>query len=209
MKERPIIFNTEMVKAILDGRKTVTRRPVKNVPIDDYDKNDKSYGPFTSDKYGDYHKTSEYCPFGQIGDRLYVRETIDINGYLDLYYRADNEAVMNDMPDNWYYRRPDFVGSISSIHMPKWAARIWLEITDIRVERVQDITEEGCHAEGIDWLDDRCYMDNGWQPTNNDPDSGGTPILKHAFEGNWNKRYNNWSDNPWTWVIEFKKLTPV
>lgn len=179
MEERPIIYNTEMVKAVLDGRKIVTRRPVKRVQIDDYDKNDKSYGPWTEDQYGDYHKTSIFCPFGKISDRLYVRETwqevIAFYGEsLDTLYAADYNENEYQSLKPW---KP-------SIYMPKRCARIWLEITDVRVERVQEINNEDCMKEGIKIQQSTSRLS--------------------VFVDLWDSIYKNWSSNPWVWVIEFK-----
>ena len=104
----------------------------------------KKYGPWTSDNYGEYHITSEFCPYGQVGDRLYVRETWaetriaqDINLTLIPVYKACDNTT--DYGGPW---KP-------SIHMPKKYARIWLEITDICVERVNDITEASAWKEGF------------------------------------------------------------
>ena len=179
MKEHPIIFNTEMVKAILDGRKTVTRRPVKSgFPIDEDGcliTNDITESMWRKvNKYLPMHfGVSYFCPFGQIGDRLYVRETWAFDhAPLEhdwLVYRADGHEL--ETTKNWS----------PSIHMPKKYARIWLEITDIRVERVQEITFNELGKEGFKGELSQAMID---------------------FES----YFNNFSLNPWVWVIEFKRV---
>ena len=181
MKERGIIFTGEMVRAILDGRKTQTRRVVKHIPdLGSPDMWCKKI-EIVNQICGDFKR---YCPYGQPGDRLWVRETwapwpelwtrSDIRDQSPLY-RAERPFVGNDV--KW---RP-------SNHMPRWASRINLEITDVRVERVQDITDEDALEEGVD------------------PDGY---IPRTQFEALWNsiyeKRGHGWDKNPWVWVIEFK-----
>lgn len=196
MKERGIIFNTEMVKAILDGRKTVTRRPVKYDECDVYiygrptGKKDKVYRLkkngskkpfFINDLNMNVYNLKDFCPFGQIGDRLYVRETA-------LYWRTNDgiDKVAAFKADG--YCLEDNEQWSPSIHMPKKFARIWLEITDIRVERVQDITEEQAGKEGMKY----------------------SMLIssKNRFAATWNSTYKNWNENPWVWVIEFKRIKP-
>ena len=208
MSERPIIFNGEMVRAILDGRKTMTRRVVKNasVIIQDWDKNDKSYGPFFEDEYGDSHKTVERCPYGQPGDRLWVRETFSLrDDGLVFSYRSDypKKGFWEDAP---HYGKD--IKWKPSIHMPRWASRITLEITDIRVERLQEITQWDCEAEGIigttspspvNGLPYETYSAAGFKES--EP--------KLAFERLWDSAAKpgfTWDDNPWVWVVEFKQL---
>lgn len=142
-KQRPIIFNDEGVRAILDGRKTQTRRVVKHdlVANEDICNKDNSYF-YVEDEYGDSHHITNFCPYGRVGDHLWVREAFakheDESGFGCGYveYRADKDK------DTWT------VWS-SPIHMPKWRSRILLEITDVRVERLQDISEEDAIKEGI------------------------------------------------------------
>ena len=167
MKERPIIFKGEMVKAILDGRKTQTRRVVKNV--------EDLTVFFRDDKFGCPFK----CPYGKPGDRLWVRETwADVNTSEGpaICYRADGDVQI-------IWR--------SSIYMPRWASRITLKILDIRVERLQDISEKDAIAEGIQ------------------PSDYAKP--KAAFMRLWDsinakKPGKSWKDNPWVWVIEFSRV---
>jgi hypothetical protein len=198
MRERGIIFNTEMVKAILDGRKTQTRRVIKPQPrlCDKTGFNWKGYAyGLGIDRDGTDRNFTKYCPYGKVGDRLYVRETfqafhayVGINEICSknefdrqictLEYKATNKA-------NWQGKwRP-------SIHMPKWASRIKLEITNIRVERVQDISLYDINREGVDII-------HGW-------DSSDVIIAKWIEL--WNSINENrgfgWDTNCWVWVIEF------
>lgn len=204
MKERPVIFNGEMVRAIIDGRKTQTRRPIKFPLLD------KNMGcELAGNELAGEVRAGNYSnvPFGQVGDRLWVRETwqgplVD-EEHLDDYlanvekfqtpqfceYAADGGARPEfcDLDDNvrqgW---RP-------SIHMPRWASRITLEITAVRVERLNDISEEDAKAEGVK---------TGVSP--------GHEHMMHqvAFSELWQSIYGaeNWRANPWVWVIEFRRV---
>ena len=205
MAVKPILFNTEMVRAILDGRKSCTRRIVKgfipNNAVWGYTAfTPKGYiscrGTF-ADGYGEkFFKLP--C---KLGDILYVRETWKKapNGY---YYYEDWQR--NDIADVTKWK--------PSIHMPKEAARIWLKVTDVRVERLQEITEEQACMEGTNPWDEACYENNGWHPTLSDPDSGGEPNMVDGFHKLWNStikksdidRYG-WDANPWVQVIEFER----
>jgi uncharacterized protein YhfF len=221
-KEKPIFFNTKMIQAILDGRKIMTRRTVKNIPEGTH--RVEQIGESLFEAHWGIHGNSMFldgateikCPY-QPGDILWVRETwasycdeCESNqgeGYKDATcaygdcnryaYKADDDGCPGG---KW---RP-------SIHMPKEAARIWLEVTNVRVERLQEITEEDAIKEGISWLDDACYYNNGWHPTFYDPDSGGSPIFKDGFKEFWDslntKRGYGWEINPWVWVIEFERM---
>ncbi|MDR8492024.1 morphogenetic protein [Serratia nevei] len=198
MKERPVIFNSEMVRAILDGRKTQTRRTIANVGSDNCIPLQKP----TKTKDGIYTHVMDapghgLCPFGQVGDRLWVRETwarynIDQDAH-DMAYRATT-------PDDW----PKEGRWRPSIHMPRWASRITLEITAVRVERLNDISEEDAKAEGVkpagDMLPD--YSDTFLTP------KGDFATAKVAFQRLWQSIYgvDSWNANPWVWVIEFRRV---
>lgn len=210
MTIKPILFNTEMVRAILDGRKSCTRRLLKE--------------PFTVHSNGYITKprgNENFCPYEppyQPGDILYVRETVwqKIGYYLDVdgetkpsWYNEFRYVASDEKPETgWNYswsKRP-------SIHMPKEAARIWLKVTDVRVERLQEITEKQACMEGTDPWDEVCYENNGWHPTFSDPDSGGDPNMIDGFHKLWNStikksdidRYG-WDANPYVWVISFDR----
>ncbi len=205
-KERPIIFNTEMVKAILDGRKTQTRRVIK---IPEYGRiklgtliNDDSSVSICYDLSGCADWKSLKCPYGKIGDRLWVRETWAVMGDNIIRYKADGkDYFFNAMPkkiENTLYKhgsnwRP-------SIFMPYLASRINLEIIDIRVERMQDISWDDLVAEGYPM--ENCIN---------------RPSIKYAtmsallewFIPLWNsinaKRGYGWV-NSWVWAVTFKVL---
>nr|DAZ60842.1 MAG TPA: ASCH domain protein [Caudoviricetes sp.] len=227
MAIKPILFNTEMVRANLDGRKTCTRRIVKGfIPNDAV----WGYTAFTpkgciscrgtfADGYGEKFFKLPYQPC----DILYVRETWehfeccccegDEHGNC---YREPQQSVLNKSCGCYMYRATDEIYGDArwhpSIHMPKEAARIWLKVTDVKVERLQDITEEQACMEGTDPWDEVCYENNGWHPTFSDPDSGGDPNMVDGFHKLWNStikksdldRYG-WDANPWVWVIEFER----
>jgi hypothetical protein len=191
MKERPILFSGEMVKAILEGRKTQTRRVVKP------------------------HRELR-CPYGKPVDQLWVRETWKYDGWTQdgqpfVRYRADNTVrlcqnippeLSDKLADQWAeLSKPenfDIDNSASdrkwrpSIFMPKDASRLQLEITDIRVERIQDISEEDAEKEGCN------------------PDME-TNSYKDSFMILWDKinkdRGFGWNKNPWVWVILFKRIS--
>ena len=184
MKERPIIFSTEMVRAILEGRKTQTRRVIKPQP---------------QSAMLDFHKVNfaKYCPYGQVGDRLWVKETWwddcalrEKEGYKQddyLYYRADGEAIEQfECAYGFKWRSPLF--------MPRWASRIILEITGLRVEQLQDITEEDAVTEGL--------------PSR---EQTGFDTARYRYHILWDslnaKRGYAWDSNPWVWVMEFKRLS--
>lgn len=192
IKERPILFSAPMVRAILDGRKTVTRRPVKGAGL-------KWLEEFTPEYVAD--PANSLCPFGKPGDRLYVRETFNRTnpGGAEgvYYYRADGEfpkciggGKFTDS-ESW---KP-------SIHMPRAASRILLEITDVRVERLQDITYEQAVAEGVHRgpLREWCASDEGGACHK-------YPVP--AFRDLWQSTGGDWDANPWVWVVEFKRVQP-
>lgn len=220
MTERPILFSGAMVRAILEGRKTVTRRVASTQPADGW-AFDGEYGRITSahrhkGKFGAFVRRgvgTDFpeidlvpCPYGQPGDRLWVRETWARVGNTDpgyLVYRATYpsclpsglERVPADIRDAGYRWRP-------SIHMPRANSRILLEITAVRVERLQDISEQQAGAEGIQ------HDHRMWFAT----DEGGPAFTwpQHAFEHLWRKinGAESWEANPWVWVVEFKRVTP-
>ncbi|EHN6196845.1 hypothetical protein K0O87_000851 [Salmonella enterica] len=200
-----MIFNAEMVRAILDGRKTQTRRvlatyqdAVKFCP--EWDVNGKQIFIVLGEKdHAGMNPviTAIPCPFGQPGDRVWVRETFRVHSratdVATLVYRASVRnswteqthrvpvAVCNKQatPEKW----------TPSIHMPRWASRITLEITGVRVERLNSITESDAEAEGV-------------------TDTGFGDLLVDGYRYLWKSIYGeeSWADNPWVWVIEFKRV---
>ena len=207
-RELPILFNAEMVRAILDGRKTCTRRVVK-LP--------KSMSGRPVGKNGDigfmYPGGIKRPPCHQ-GDILYVRETWQFLYELDgneqpieeagkYYYAATDIIPFNIYVDENGVKR-DYVPWKPSIHMPKEAARIWLKVTDIRVERLQEITEDGAKAEGA--IDNRGFIHSPENEYNR------IHTARDHFAEIWNstiKKFDidryGWKANPWVWVIEFER----
>lgn len=184
MRERPILFNGAMVRAILDGRKTVTRRICKPQPSELAHTTSADGNPMGS--WWETGKDINRCPYGKPGDRLWVRETW-ANGATRAMYRAGCNESYTPPDGQW---RP-------SIHMPRWACRLLLEVTDVRVERLQAITYEQAAAEGVH-RDQRM-----WYAT----DEGG-PAFKYpeqAFAQLWRQTGGDWDANPWVWVVEFKR----
>ena len=214
IKERPILFSAPMVRAILEGRKTVTRRPVKVQPHIDASGNfcvgNSNYGQDGYGKPVTKHFVNGCCPFGKPGDWLWVRETwycdhfevmrgpylkpddLDIGEALDdgtLVYAADGLTPYEQEQPAW---KP-------SIHMPRWASRILLEIIAVRVERLQDISRADIRAEGLQCppelaSDDVSPNYRDWYPA--------------AWRELWESTGGDWDANPWVWVVEFKRVTP-
>lgn len=227
MKERPILFNSAMVKAIISGAKSRTRRPVKPQPqtegllavvADRYNKG-SDWAFWLRDNRMTEPRTWS-CPFGEPGDKLWVRETwapmcrhadpvcycasedefakayLDYSGHY-VEYRADTG---NKRPGDWPEPKDGEFGDAPkwrpSIHMPRWASRITLEVTDVRAERVQEITPHDALAEGVDY------------PYRDDAAPGERAICE--FRELWNSVYPTtgmtWYANPWVWAISFRRL---
>ncbi|WP_442963586.1 hypothetical protein [Pseudomonas sp. MF6772] len=214
MKERPILFSAPMVRAILEGRKTVTRRATKVQPHIDASGNfcvgSSNYGQDGYGKPVTKHFVNGCCPYGKPGDRLWVRETfIDLRG-TGVERRPDPDGPLQ----RYAYAADCRPGSHSdearkdfglkykpSIHMPRAACRILLEITGVRVERLQDITYEQAAAEGVHRgpLREWCASDEGGACHK-------YPVP--AFRDLWQSVGGNWDASPWVWVVEFKRVTP-
>ena len=206
MKERGVIFNGEMVRAILHGRKTQTRRPIKWKQTrftEIGEREDGSNWPWSEDAE---HACDFWhpCPFGAVGDRIWVRETwsSDFANYYPndrVWYAADNNRQLDiDMVDGVrgiYSPESDVHVPFRwhpSIHMPRWASRILLEITNVRVERLQSITlGDICKEVGCGLYDFR-------------PATYGFQV----WEELWKSIYGaeNWQANPWVWVISFERV---
>jgi hypothetical protein len=205
VKERPILFSASMIKAILSGAKTQTRRIMKPQPPEghscrvDYphSKPMAVYGSFPGQ--GTATTGLCECPYGKPGDHLWVRETWATDFEANILYRATDE---NPSPMGPYGAKKivDGVPSIwrPSIFMPRKASRITLEIVGVRVERLQDITEADAIAEGIQ----KSGRTGGYLPGNCD-------YAKWAFEVLWdqiNGKHASWASNPWVFVLEFKRV---
>jgi hypothetical protein len=224
VKERPILFSAPMVRAILEGRKTVTRRVCKPQPSAHAHTTCASGNPMGA--WWETGKDINRCPHGQTGDRLWVRETwycdhfeVQKGPYLqpadmhdldqsredgELVYGADGLAPYEQEQPTW---KP-------SIHMPRWASRILLEITDVRVERLQDGEGETAFesryvAEGIN----RIHQGDGdyaFHPFKSEPGPGTWTDPFDAWRELWVgiNGAESWNANPWVWVVEFKRVTP-
>ncbi|NAU32592.1 hypothetical protein EE082_24015 [Klebsiella pneumoniae] len=222
MKERGVIFNGEMVRAILHGRKTQTRRIVKGTDgavkfCKEWDINGEEIFVVLGEK--DHTGMNPVlgalsCPFGAVGDRIWVREAFRVHSLATdvatLAYKASERnswaeqthrvpvAVCNKpaTPEKW----------TPSLHMPRWASRILLEITDVRVERLNAISEEDAEAEGIDM--EALYGSQDCYDCIADHNMTGRPTVTGAFKHLWESIYGEegWKSNPWVWVIEFKRV---
>ena len=196
MAERPIIFSGPMIRALLAGKKTMTRRIIKGDPARVY------WHPVVVAGYGgwvDEHGRPVGCPYGAPGDRLWVRETIDYDAGRGHFYKATGMYV-GPLLD--YEREPPPANglpcrAIPSIHMPRWASRITLEITGVRVERPQDISDSDAEAEGC----------NPRQPLM----ASGIVIpgqWRLGYRDLWEQIHGtgSWNTNPWVWVLNFKRV---
>ncbi|MEN4604112.1 hypothetical protein ABEG90_16005 [Pantoea agglomerans] len=215
MRERPIIFNADMVRAVLDGRKTQTRRIMREQPevIPKEDEHGKPgfWIPFNAGKTmvrnDDMHIA---CPFGLKGDRLWMRETFRVHSratdVATLVYKASEQQSWTQQTHRVPIEKcnkPAVVDKWTpSIHMPRWASRITLEITCVRVERMYDISEADARAEGVEQL--RGGFWRHYQP-------GWTQhqlSARGSFVTLWKSIYGeeSWQANPWVWVVEFKRV---
>ncbi len=230
VRERPILFSGEMMRAILDGRKTQTRRVVKPQPtgepgsLQDWArglapytnnptptpsqiaaKTDQLRGrifPFRNERGS---LTSPACPFGKPSDRLWVRETWSAPDACEcpetchvpshVYYDADQSG----------YENARFNRRRASIHMPRWASRITLEVTEVRVERLASISREDAMAEGIDEYGHDLKTERERDERRNRTAIENYRVLWDSLN---TKRGYGWDVNPWVWAITFKRVTP-
>ncbi|MBA7802564.1 hypothetical protein HV170_13670 [Citrobacter freundii] len=233
MKERGMIFNAEMVRAILDGRKTQTRRPVKFPHIDRDAMCELSGNELAGELSAGNYRNS---PHGKPGDRIWVRETwgvvsheLDEDGRIQPWTPDRPATVIHEMPfGNGYYSGHAIYAADGgftwgdddgyedgrscwkpSIHMPRAACRILLEITEVRVERLKDISEQDSMSEGID--SDRLAESQDNYDCVADHNMTGRPTAKGNYRDLWSSIYGaeNWDASPWVWVIEFKVVPNV
>ena len=202
--EHPILFSTDMVKAILEGRKTQTRRTVKPQPADIDEMGLGISGDKAAIQCNELQKVIK-CPYGKKGDLLWVRETFTIlepehcmGGMDSRFVFKANTDMDSDEARKEYIERGYPYQWRPSIHMPKAAARIWLQVEDITVERVQNISGEDAIAEGI-------------KPT---PHLSKLPMQYKAivdFGKLWRtiNGKESWNANPFVWVVKFKVLSTV
>lgn len=193
MKERPIIFTSEMVRAILKGIKTQTRRVIKPQPDKDTYEIVPSTLPHLGDLWDWHRKDGKIplnpvacrCLYGLSGDRLWVRESFYTDGSLQAEHHISKLLYKAEEIDKLAvdYCKMKFK---PALFMPRWASRITLKITNIRVERLQEISPEECNKEGIE----------------------GILSAKDSFFDLWNSinKTHPWETNPWVWVISFKRV---
>ncbi|WP_404938942.1 hypothetical protein P7C00_11175 [Pseudomonas sp. JDS08PS003] len=220
IKERPILFSAPMVRAILEGRKTVTRRPIKpsmrgfDVSFELHQQDDGSWRPMHTfdescmDDQGTEHPIA--CPYGQPGDQLWVRESLGYDCEYGHYFAAGGKHgetvyLCSLFDDEDAQTGPSYDGllperSVPSIHLHRRYSRILLEITDVRVERLQDITPDQAIAEGIRPADD------GFFEVDKNVLVGADP--RESFEMLWQSTGGDWNANPWVWVVEFRRVQP-
>ncbi|MDW0360865.1 hypothetical protein Q8G38_16245 [Halomonas venusta] len=236
MKERPILFNAAMVNAIVEGRKTQTRRIVKTC------RERGMQGPVVRGKQGEvatigFAATAGLCPYGQTGDRLWVRETWSGEHHMSGIKPSrrvdypDDTNYMPALPATWYWadgepELGDWERPRPSIHMPRWASRITLEIVSVRVERLLSISDEDAIAEGCYTNDEYsdmageadvwpCQICDGYQVHEQGSLAGASEVDCHSCDSP-KKRFNqlwqsingfdSWDANPWVWVVEFRRV---
>lgn len=195
MRERPILFSSPMVRAVLSGAKTQTRRIVKPLHMATVD--------------AEQFPILAMCPYGSPGDQLWARETcraeaIGDEGLCGVRYVADGQfmpiANTREASDRWvqlYWYRGMEGATVPPIHMPRWASRITLEITDVRVERLQDISEADAKAEGVSMPDGTPTPPDFWS-------------YQQEFRHLWEQINGpgSWDANPWVWAISFRRIEP-
>jgi hypothetical protein len=201
VKERSILFSGEMVRATMDDRKTKTRRVIKPQPEHVWGFGVRHGDPeyFSAHvRYSGGHQPDPWihCPYGKPGDKLWVRETWglwdtdpeDGPENATIFWKA-TDLDIDHLKHQLRYQlwRP-------SIFMPRWASRITLEVTGVRVERLHEITPDEAYQEGVG---------NNWQPESNQ-----IATFSRLWDSLNAKRGYSWESNPWVWVIEFKRITP-
>lgn len=206
MKERPILFSAPMVRALLAGTKTQTRRVVKLKPWHQIEeRDDGSPWPWMHDNDRDADHWLP-CPFGQPGDRLWVRESWSPDPPCDgtwgyTAWAGCREGQISGVPDrfrsaNHCIYAADWSGTplrwTPSIHMPRWASRITLEITGVRVERLNDISDADAIAEGVESLPMATRQ--------------ATPKLDYRYLWESINGVGSWEANPYVWVVSFKRI---
>ena len=207
MKEKPILFSEPMVRAILDGRKTQTRRVVKGNPVNlirFIGSDDLPTGEFgLCQNYENVIEKHIKSPYGNPRDRIWVRE-----GFSGPYYQSKTPPrEWSDCDPIWYWadgnpENGDWTKPKPSIHMPRWASRIDLEITGVRVERLQDVSKQDSFSEGIQSLSDGDYYEFGIRGLC----SAQHPIRAYQLLWESINGSGSWDKNPWIWVIEFKRV---
>lgn len=219
--DRPILFAGPMVRAILDGRKIQTRRPIKNAGL--YAIDPTIHGRVVAQR--ERKRLATRCPYGQPGDRLWVREawatdrTLDalapskIGPRVPLWWDAER-TLLDEVPNGWGRegnRAGPWIWSEMvrgrgrpSIHMPRWASRLTLEVADVRVERLQEITEDDAIAEGMEPDDGPAGFLSGPAGHHYDPTTH-RGVLARSWHARYAKRGLGWDANPSVWVVAFAR----
>jgi len=216
MKEIPILFSAPMVRALLAGTKTQTRRVVKPQPPADGDRNCGYSAPvwgWTRNEMpsAEWHKVR--CPYGQPGDRLWVREAWRSTGDGG---RCDHMPPRDMQAHHVWYEvdgkapQDECVGKLRrSMFMPRWASRITLEVTEVRVERLQDISDADAIAEGIESFTD--FLPSGhWRRYDKATFNSyvSSPVDSYASLWESINGAGSWEANPWVWAVSFRRITP-
>lgn len=224
-KERPILFSAPMVRALLDGTKTQTRRIVKIQSTTTEPPYLRPDGRYTY-TVCEGHAVGEPfpCPYGIPGDRLWVRENYRYSLPDSIRYQADGAVIITKPPASVVIPNHKLNDWRPSIHMPRWASRLTLEITEIRVQRLQDISEEDAIAEGIECAhrdEDRTFWKNYrfksphpkrgkvWNPEENQIVNYNREPIR-SYQSLWESINGpgSWDANPYVWAITFRRLVP-
>jgi hypothetical protein len=205
IKERPILFSAPMVRALFDGRKTQTRRVVKGLQVEQ--DAIEEFTPADPTGFWGFDRNNVplhciHCPYGEVGDRLWVRENFAIVPHPGEEDRPRIKIGPDGTGITW---AADWLGNPSgfkwkpSIHMPRWASRITLEVTGVRVERLNDISPDAALAEGI------AMSESDYEICKKDER---VSIITFARLWQSINGPGSWSANPWVWVVEFKRVQP-
>ena len=220
IKECPILFSAPMVRAILEGRKTVTRRAIKDQPQMVTDRAIELWAGDAEVLFKQLQRAGRKCPYGQPGDRLWVRESWAADAQVDAVAPRDlSQGEPIHYPADGAVRQTGCAmitpgKGRPSIHMPRWASRTLLEITDVRVERLQDISGDQAVAEGLIWQGQESgkvfysHAERKYPPGAHQRFGISGVDAVSAFRNLWNSVGGDWDANPWVWVVEFKRVTP-
>lgn len=196
MKATPLLFTVDMIRALLDGRKTQTRRIVRRTDAG------RVKAPRSSRNWHlDDPDAVKACPYGGPGDLIWVRETWGV-----LY-----QQFRNDRDEPTWYRASGDLESLPtwypSIHMPRWRSRLTLELTEVRLQRVQDISEQDAEAEGIECIGGN-FSCSPWRDYSKEQRYKFFSAPSASFRSLWDsinaKRGYSWDSNPWVWALTFK-----